>query len=124
VAVDDVDRQPEDLFDGFPESLAMYRQVQRAVAAIGEASVAVTKSQVTFRRRKGFAYVWRPGQYVHSDVPAVLSLALPLQISSERFKEVVHPSENVWMHHLELRERGQIDDEVREWLALAYDHAG
>jgi RNA polymerase-binding transcription factor DksA len=53
------ERRPEDLFAGFPASLAIYRSVRQAVSAIGEASAVVTKSQVAFRRRKGFAYVWR-----------------------------------------------------------------
>lgn len=121
---DDASLRPEDLFDGFPESLAMLRRVQQAVSTIGEASMAVSKSQVAFRRAKGFAYVWRPGQYVSSSVPAVLSIALPHEAESDRFKEVAHPSKNVWMHHLELTEAGQLDDEVLAWLAEAYEHAG
>ena len=82
----------------------LYCAVADAVAAIGEAAVRVTKSQIAFRRRKGFAYVWRPGQYLKSDVPAVLSIALPREVASDRFKEVAHPSAKVWMHHLELSE--------------------
>ena len=82
------------------------------MAAIGEAEVRVTRSQLAFRRRKGFAYVWRPGQYVKNEVPAVLSIALPRKVASDRFKEVVHPSAEVWMHHLE-RDPAQVDDEVR-----------
>lgn len=115
---------PEDLFDGFPEGLEIYHAVQQAVFALGEASVRVTKSQVAFRRSKGFAYVWRPGQYIASDVPAVLSIALPTELSSDRFKEVAHPSPKVWMHHIELRDVDQVDDEVCAWLAQAYATAG
>ncbi|MCP6341538.1 DUF5655 domain-containing protein, partial [Klebsiella pneumoniae] len=59
-----------------------------------------------------------------SDVPLVLSLALPHRLRSERFKEVVHPSPRVWMHHLELRGPGEVDDEVRGWLAEAWAAAG
>ena len=55
----------------------------------------MSRSQVAFRRRRGFAYLWRPAQYVRSDVPAVLSLALPRELVSDRFKEVVHPSARV-----------------------------
>ena len=121
---DTAERSPEDLFAGFPDSLAIFRRVQQAVSTIGEASAVVTKSQVAFRRRKGFAYVWRPGQYLHSDVPAVLSIALPHEVESDRFKEVVHPSTNVWMHHLELRTPSQIDVQVRRWLEMAYANAG
>jgi hypothetical protein len=121
---DDAKRSPEDLFEGFPEVVAIFHTVQCAVFTIGEASVAVSKSQVAFRRRRGFAYLWRPGQYIHSDVPAVLSIALPREVRSDRFKEVVHPSTNVWMHHLELHTPDQIDDQVRGWLEEAYAHAG
>jgi hypothetical protein len=50
-----------------------------------------------------------------SDVPAVLSIALP---------SVVHPSPGVWMHHLELRGIGDVDDNVCGWLLEGYTHAG
>ena len=117
-------RRPEDLFDGFPRGLAVCRAVEQAVATIGDATVVVSKSQVAFRRRRGFAYVWRPGQYVDSDVSAVLSLALPHEVVSDRFKEVVHPSSQVWMHHLELDDAAQVDDQVHAWLQEAYAAAG
>lgn len=115
---------PEDHFAGFPQGLQICRAVEHAVATLGDGSVRVTKSQVAFRRRKGFAYLWRPGQYIASAVPAVLSIALPHQIRSDRFKEVAHPSANVWIHHLELRDAAEVDDEVRQWLADAYASAG
>lgn len=119
----DADLGPEDLFRGFPDGLAICHRVQQAVSTIGAASVAVTKSQLAFRRRRGFAYVWRPGQYVDSDVPAVLSIALSHEVTSDRFKSVVHPSMNVWMHHIELHDISQVDDEVCGWLADAYASA-
>lgn len=120
---DEAERSPEDLFDGFPEGLAICNAAQEAVSTVGEASMTVTKSQVTFRRRRGFAYVWRPGQYVASDVPAVLSIALPREVTSARFKEVAHPSANVWMHHIELHEASELDDQVLGWLTEAYASA-
>ena len=120
---DGVGRTVESFFEGSPDALALYRTIEDVVAQIGEADVQVTKSQIAFRRRKGFAFVWRPGQYVNSDVPAVLSISLPHAVDSDRIKSVVHPSKKVWMHHLELRDLVQIDDEVREWLAEAYECA-
>jgi hypothetical protein len=36
---------------------------------------------------------------------------------------VVHPSPKVWMHHLEIRDPDQVDDEVARWLCDAYDAA-
>jgi uncharacterized protein DUF5655 len=117
------ERTPEQFFDGYPEGLQVYEAVERAIRSIGDAAVRVTKSQIAFRRRKGFAFVWRPGQYVASTVPAVLSIALPHESRSERFKEVVHPSAAVWMHHIELGAPEEVDAEVRRWLATAYDNA-
>jgi hypothetical protein len=114
---------PEGFFAGSPEGLACHRAVAEAISRLGEAEIRVTKSQIAFRRRTGFAFVWVPGRYVKSDVPAVLSIALPREVVSARFKEVAHPAPRVWMHHLELRSPGQVDDEVRAWLREAFDAA-
>lgn len=86
--------------------------------------VRVTKSQVSFRRRRGFAYLWRPGLYVRSAVPVVMSLALPGEEASPRFKQIAHPSPRVWMHHLELLDSRQLDGEVADWMRRAYEAAG
>lgn len=120
----DEERAVEEFFDGSTLGLLLCRAVADAVDSIGPADVRVTKSQVAFRRWKGFAYVWRPGRYVRSEVPAVLSIALPVRLDSERFKSVVHPAPKVWMHHLELTDPGQVDDQVRGWLDDAYASAG
>lgn len=114
---------PEQFFAGSPTGLSRYRAVAEMISSIGPAEVRVTKSQIAFRRRKGFAFVWRPDRYLTSDVPAVLSIGLPCELHSPRFKEVVHPTARVWMHHIELRDRSEVDAEVRGWLAAAYDNA-
>ncbi|MEV4706369.1 DUF5655 domain-containing protein [Actinoplanes sp. NPDC049316] len=115
---------PEQFFDGSPAGLALYRALAAAVGALGPAEVRVGKAQISFRRRKGFAYVWRPGQYVTSSVPAVLSFGLPIRLHSPRIKQVVQPAPNVWMHHVELWEPAQVDAEVHSWLEAAYANAG
>jgi len=120
----DARRSPEELFAGYPDGLAICRRVQQVLSAVGEVSVAVTTSQVAFRHRRTVALVWRPGQYVSSSVPAVLSIPLPYEITSDRFKEIAHPAPTVWMHHLEVREVSEIDDEVCGWLADAHRVAG
>jgi hypothetical protein len=53
-----------------------------------------------------------------------LSIALPHELASARFKSLAHPSPSVWMHHLELAEPAEVDDEVRGWLAEAFANAG
>jgi hypothetical protein len=110
----------EELFAGHPDSLAVHQAVRRAVDALGGADERVTRSQVAWSRRRGFAYLWRPGQYVTSTVPAVLSVALPREASSARVKQVAHPSARVWMHHVELRGPDEVDAEVVALVREAY----
>jgi len=116
---------PESFFEGSPLGLELFREIAQVIASIAgtEPAYRVSKSQIVFRRRRGFAYVWRPGQYVQSDVPVVLSLALDRKLPSLRFKEIVHPAATVWMHHLELRGVTELDAEVTRWLAEAYEAA-
>ena len=92
--------------------LALCRAVEQMLAVPAPPAIRATKSQVAFREARGFAYVWWPGRYVRSDVPAVLSIALRSRIDSARFKSVVSPSPGVWMHHLELRSEADLDAEV------------
>ena len=117
------ERSPADLFAGHPAGLAIHERVASVVDALGAVESRTSRSQVAFRHGRGFASVWRPGQYVDSDVPAVLSIALPREVAAARFKEVVHPSPSVWMHHLELHDVSQVDDEMRDWLREAWEHA-
>lgn len=116
---------PEDFFAGHPDGLAIFGAVADAVGGLDDCLVPeVQKSQITFRRgRRGFAFVWRPGQYVTSQVPAVLSLALSRPLSSPRIKAVAHPSPRMWMHHVELSDPDQVDTELRGWLTEAYEGA-
>ena len=114
---------PEQFFSGSPAGLALYQAVAEAIQVLGPVQVRVSASQISFRRRKGFAFLWRPGRYVASDVPAVLSFGLPEELHSPRVKQVAHPAARVWMHHVELWEPSQVDDEIGTWLAAAYRNA-
>lgn len=95
------------------------RSVLDATSGIGPVEVRTTKSQVAFRLQRGFAYVWRPGQYLERPgAEAVLSIALGRRVDLPRFKEVAHPASTVWTHHLELHEPGDV-----AWLRQAADAA-
>ncbi|MFC9980815.1 DUF5655 domain-containing protein [Gordonia sp. NPDC127522] len=114
-----------DFFSGSPTGLAIFLAITKAVRAVGEdVTIRITKSQIAFRRRSGFAYVWRPGRYLRSEVPAVLSIPLHRCVNSARFKEVAHPSPGIWMHHIEMHTDTEVNSEVRDWLSEAYDDAG
>lgn len=117
--------EPDDLLDGHPVAAAVYRKVRSCLVDLGPFDVRTTKSQIAFRRKRGFAYLWLPGRYLkHPDAEVVLSIALGRHDRSARFKEVVHPSSRHWMHHLELHRADEIDDEVVGWLREGYERSG
>jgi hypothetical protein len=116
---------PEAFLDDHPVALSVYNKVHEWLVALGTVDVRTTKSQIAFRRKRGFAYLWLPGQYLSSsDAEVVLSIALGRHDRSQRFKQVVHPAAHHWMHHLELNGPDEIDDEVLAWLREGFERAG
>ena len=119
-----VDQTPEAFFAESPFGAQVFEAVSERLDGLGPFEVRVTKTQVAFRRRVGFAYLWRPGQYLaHPGAEVVVSIALGREDESPRWKEVAHPSPRHWMHHLEVHDLADIDDEVTVWLREAYDRA-
>ena len=107
-----------------PASRSLFEAVRVAVEVVGPAEIRATKSQVAFRRRFGFAWVWIPGQYLRGKTaPLVLTIDLHRRDASPRWKEVVEPRLGRFTHHLELYSGDQIDGEVREWLHEAWKQA-
>jgi hypothetical protein len=115
---------PEEHVAGHPLALAVFGAVRDLIDAMGGAEVRTTKSQVAFRRRRVFAYLWLPGRYLTDPASGVvLSIVLGRHDPSPRWKQVAHPSPKVWMHHLEVIDIAEIDDEVAAWLREAADLA-
>ena len=115
----------ETFFAGHPLGRAVFERVRHLTEAAGGCEVRVSKSQVAFRRRRGFAYLWLPGRYLaRPAADVVLTIALGRQDPSPRWKEVVHPARAHWIHHLEVHSPADIDDEVAGWLREAAGRAG
>jgi hypothetical protein len=115
---------PEDFFAGKSLPQALFTLVHRTLDAIGPSSIRITKSQIAFRRRRAFAWVWCPDQYLRGrTAPLVLSVSLPWRDGSPRWKEVVEPTAGRFMHHLELFDPAEIDGEVSTWLQHAWEGA-
>jgi hypothetical protein len=116
---------PAEFFDGSPLGLSVFDGVCSILGRLGSYDVRVSKSQVAFRRERGFAYLWRPGQYLAKPTAeVVLSIALGRHVESGRFKEVAHAAARHWQHHLEIHDLRDLDDEVVGWLREAADRAG
>ena len=111
----------DEYFSGQEESRRIFETLRRVVDAIGPAELGVTKSQIAFRRRKAFAWAWIPGKYLRGKTaPLVLTLSLRSRDASPRWKEIVEPSPGRFTHHLELYSINDIDDQVRDWLRVAW----
>jgi len=114
----------EELFAGRPAALEIRRRVLEILSAYPDVEERVHRSQLAYWRTHGFAYLWLPDQYLgHADAEVVLTVALDREDPSPRWKQVVHPSPRHWVHHLELDEAREIDDEAVAWLHEAADRA-
>ena len=114
----------DDFFAGRDESRLIFDTLRAAIAAVGEAELRVTKSQVAFRRRRAFAWAWIPGTYLRGrHAPLVLTVSLRRRDSSTRWKEIIEPRPGRFTHHLELYTPSDIDDQVRTWLREAWADA-
>jgi hypothetical protein len=111
----------DEFFAGQDESRKIFEVLRSAVDTLGRVQLAVTKSQVAFRRDRAFACAWMPGTYLRGVcAPLVLTLSLRRQDSSPRWKEIVEPTPGRFTHHLELRSAADVDDEVINWLQEAW----
>lgn len=114
----------DEFFEGRPEAWAVFEALRAAIETIGPAEMRLSKSQVAFRRRVGFAYAWTPDRYLRGErPPLVLSIALRRRDPSPRWKEIVEPAPGRFMHHLEMRSAEEVDGEVARWLREAWIEA-
>jgi hypothetical protein len=115
----------DEYFKGNDESRKLFDSLCRVIETFDGVELRVTKSQVAFYRRKAFAWAWIPGKYVRGKVALlVLTLSLSFKDASPRWKEIVEPRPGRFTHHLELYSTSDIDDEVREWVWVAWNEAG
>lgn len=115
----------EDFFLGYDTSQELFQPILAFLESLGEIDFGITKSQVAFRRRKTFAWVWIPAKYLHGKTaPLVLTLSFRFRHHSPRWKEIVEPTPGRFTHHIELFTTSDFDDEVRGWLRDAWEKAG
>lgn len=115
----------DDFFQGREDSRSLFNALLREVDRLGESTVCILKSQVAFRRKRNFAVVWMPSQYLKNrpTAPLVLTLSFPARDPSPRWKEITEVGPKRFTHHLELYRKSEIDEEVRNWLKMAWIQA-
>jgi Domain of unknown function (DUF5655) len=112
-------------FEGHPKARPTFRAVKAAIQSVGAAEMRVSKSQIGFyHRKRAFASTWIPAQYLKGErPPLVLTVFLRRRDPSLRWKRIVEPKPGRFTHHIQLRSRDDGDDEVRRWLAGAWQEA-
>lgn len=119
------DQSISDFFQDRSDSRRLFNAILREVDQLGDATIRVSRSQIAFRRKRNFASVWIPGQYLKSrfTAPLVLTLSFSQRDPSSRWKEIVAIGPKRFTHHLELYRESEIDEEVRRWLRTAWESA-
>lgn len=110
---------PDEVMAASPVGLEIYHRLAGELRGM-DVEVRATRSQISFRRRRGFVFLWDPRRYVSSTVPAVLSVALPYELASDRVKEIVRTTGRTWLHHIELGGPDDLDEEILGWVRTAY----
>lgn len=112
------------LFGAKPELLPIYEAGEaKIVKAYPDVRIKISKTQVSFSNRYGFAYLWpptrkikgRPGAYL------VLTFGLGYRLAHPRIIESVEPYPGRWTHHVLLTSPEEMDDEAMGWVAEAYE---
>ena len=120
-----MNRTVSSFFTRAPEARLLFDSLNAIVSGWGDCELTVTKSQVSWRRRRAFAWAWRPSQYLSGPrPPLVLSLALRRHDPSPRWKEVTQVRLGWFIHHLELSAEDDIDISVILWITEAWELAG
>ena len=118
-------QEAQAFFAGSELGLALYRRVQGLLDEVGPCDLRVTRTQVGWARRRGFAFLWQPGRWLrNAAAEVVLTIASDHRIESPRWKEVVEVRPGLVTHHLELYEAADLDAHVADWPADAYRAAG
>lgn len=114
----------DEFFAGYDESRPLFEAARVAIGSAGESTMKVSKTQVSFTRRRGFAWTWIPERSLgRPAAPLVLSIALLRRDPSPRWKQVVEVRRGLFMHHLEVRDAAEIDAQVADWLREAWEDA-
>ena len=104
-------------------ALSLYEALEaRILAVIPEVTIKVSKTQISFSNKYGFAFVSfipcrkaanRPESWI------TVSFGLDHQKKSARIDTATEPYPNRWTHHIMVGSVKEIDDELVDWICEA-----
>lgn len=111
-------------FDEKPEALPLYEAFAEQVERLGEVTVRVQKTQISFSNRRNFAFVsflparkakGRPKSYI------TVTFGLNRRVDSPRIDIATEPYPNRWTHHVLISSPEEINGELMGWIKEAYE---
>lgn len=110
-------------FDKNPAALPIYEIFeQRVFDEIGQVSIKVKKTQISFSNKYNFAFISFLPVRRAKDRPAtylVVTFGLNYQVVSPRIDVATEAYPNRWTHHVLISEPEEIDDELMAWVKAA-----
>lgn len=106
----------EDFFAGREAQRALHHAFRAFVERRGPIKVNINKTRISFQARARFASVnrvTRDGLACH--------LWLKRRIESRRFTRIEHLPPGNFVHNFKLTDVAELDDEMAEWIAEAYE---
>lgn len=114
----------DDFFPGFENSRPLFEAVRTAIDNVRPTQLRISKSQIAFWRRVAVARVWLPARYLGGNTaPLVLTLGFHGCYASPRWKEIVETALGRFTNHLELFSIADLDEEVCNWLQIAWKNS-
>lgn len=105
------------------DALPLYEKLEtELLARIPDVRIKVSKTQISFSNKRGFACVsFNPCRKanIRPKTWLTISFGLGYQKLSDRIDAVVEPYPGRWTHHLMIGSCAEIDDALMDWIAEA-----
>ena len=112
-------------FGDHMDALPIYERLEKAIQTrIPDVKIRVAKTQITFAKRYGFAFVSFNPCRKAKERPAVwmtVTFGLGCRKESPRIDVATQPFPGRWTHHVMVGSEEEIDEELLDWIKEAAD---
>jgi hypothetical protein len=114
--------QLKTFFQKKPKEYKLFSEIKKSLESLGEVESKVSKTQIAFKNKRQFAWVWLPMPWDKKRPKncIILSFAFYRQIKNYRIVQSVKTRDNTWMHHIVIQAKSDIDGVVQKYLKQAY----
>ena len=112
-------------FGDHMDALPIYERLEKGILTwIPDVKIKVAKTQITFAKRYGFAFVSFNPCRKAKERPAVwmtVTFGMGCRKESPRIDVATQPYPGRWTHHVMVGSEGEIDEELLDWIKEAAD---